>query len=187
MACSRRSVQLPARDYPKLADKVRFLDQFEERLRALPGVQLVAHVGEVPTRLGSRRSFFDRRRAAAGERRAAIRAVAPVSDDYFRALRIPLRQGRTFDARDREGAPPTVVISETMARRYWPRGEALGARIRTGPNPQAPLLEVIGIVGDVRNDRARPDAEPMLYRSNRQAGGRVASVLLRTGAIRWRC
>lgn len=51
---------------------------------------------------------------------------------------------------------------------------------RTGPNPNAPLLEVIGIVGDVRNDRARTDAEPMLYRSNRQAGWPRASILLRT-------
>ncbi len=68
------SVQLPARDYPKLADKVRFLEQFEARLRGLPGVQLVAHVGEVPT-ARQPPGFFDRRGAAADERRAAIRAV----------------------------------------------------------------------------------------------------------------
>jgi putative ABC transport system permease protein len=73
-----------------------------------------------------------------------------------------------------------VVISETMARRYWPRGDALGARIRVGPDPKAPSLEVVGIVGDVRNDRGRPDAEPMFYRSNRQAGWPIASILLRT-------
>jgi putative ABC transport system permease protein len=174
------SVQLPARDYPKLADKVRFLEQFEARLRALPGVQLVAHVGEIPTRLGSRWSFSIDGAPQRPDDAQPFVLFAPVSDDYFRALRIPLRQGRTFDARDREGAPPTVVISETMARRYWPSGDALGARIRFGPNPQAPLSEVIGIVGDVRNDRARPDAEPMLYRSNRQAGWPRASVLLRT-------
>jgi predicted permease len=174
------SFQMPGRDYPKLADKVRFLDQFTERLRALPGVQLAAHVGEVPTRLGSRVSFsIDGATRRANDTDPFV-LFAPVSDDYFRTLRIPIRQGRTFDTRDREDAPFTVVISEAMARRYWPRGDAIGSRIRTGPNPKAPLLEVIGIVGDVRNDRARPDAEPMLYRSNRQAAWPRASILVRT-------
>ena len=167
------------RDYPKLTDKTRFLDQFTDRLRALPGVQMVANVGEVPTRLGSRLGFSIE---GAPQREAGQPFVlfAPVSDDYFRLLRIPVRQGRTFDARDRDGGPLTVVISEAMARRFWPRGDAIGSRIRTGPNPQAPLLEVVGIVGDVRNDRARTDAEPMIYRSYRQAGWPRASVLLRT-------
>jgi hypothetical protein len=105
---------------------------------------------------------------------------ASVSDDYFRTLRIPLRQGRTFDAQDRATAPPTVVISESMARRYWPAGEALGARIRMGANPNSPLIAVVGIVGDVRNDPARPDAEPMVYRSSRQVPAPVVRVLLRT-------
>lgn len=67
-----------------------------------------------------------------------------------------------------------------MARRYWPPGEALGTRIRLGPNPNAPLMEIVGIVGDVRNDRARPDAEPIAYRSRRQTPAPVASFLLRT-------
>ena len=79
---------------------------------------------------------------------------ASVSDDYFRTL----RQGRTFDVQDRATAPPTVVISESMARRYWSAGEALGARIRMGGNPNSSLISVVGIVGDVRNDPARRPA-----------------------------
>jgi ABC-type antimicrobial peptide transport system permease subunit len=105
---------------------------------------------------------------------------AVVSDDYFRALRIPLRQGRTFDAQDGFNAPPTVVISQSMAHRYWPTGNALGARIRMGPNQTSPLVTVVGIVGDVRNDPARQDPEPMAYRSSRQTSGPFARVLLRT-------
>lgn len=106
--------------------------------------------------------------------------VAAVSDDYFRALRIPLRQGRAFDAQDRLDAPPTVIISQIMARHYWPTGHALGARIRMGPNQSSPLVTVVGIVGDVRNDPARQDAEPMAYRSSRQTSAPFARVLLRT-------
>jgi hypothetical protein len=77
-------------------------------------------------------------------------------------------------------APPTVVISEGAARRLWAGRDALGSRIRLGPNPDSPLVEVIGIVGDVRNDRARPDAEPMVYRSIRQVTPPGAQVLIRT-------
>ncbi len=84
-------------------------------------------------------------------------------------LRIPIRRGRTFAETDRADGPPVVVISETMARRYWPKGDALGARVRMGPDPQAPLMEVIGIVGDVRNGATQRTAEPMAYTSSRAA------------------
>jgi hypothetical protein len=105
-----------------------------------------------------------------------------VSDDYFRLLHIPLKKGRTFDTRDRRApnTPPTVIVSESMARRFWPAGDALGARFRFGPNRDAPLAEVVGIVGDVRNDPARPDAEPMLYLSARGPAPAIARFLVRS-------
>jgi hypothetical protein len=105
---------------------------------------------------------------------------AAVSEDYFRTLRIPLRQGRTFDPQDRLGAPQTVVVSESMARRYWPPDRAIGARIRLGANPSSPLRTVIGIVGDVRNDPTRPEAEPMAYMSTRQTTAPFVRLLIRT-------
>ena len=164
------TVQMPPRDYPTPEARVRFLEQFADRLRTLPGVQAVADVSLIPTAVTSRTSFCIDGAPQRPNEAPPFVLCAMVSDDYFRTLRIPLRQGRTFDARDRLGAPPTVVISESMARRYWPQGDALGARIRIGPGcADAPLMEVVGIVGDVRNDRARPDAEPMLYRSSRQS------------------
>lgn len=92
---------------------------------------------------------------------------------------IPLRSGRTFAPTDRGEAPRVAVISESMARQYWPRGNALGARIRIGPNPRAPLLEVVGIVGDVRNDLTQPLPEPLLYTSVWQ-GRRGSTFVIRT-------
>jgi ABC-type antimicrobial peptide transport system permease subunit len=67
-----------------------------------------------------------------------------------------------------------------MARRYWPGGDALGARIRIGPDPAATPYEVIGIVADVRNDPARADAEPTTYVSRRQHPWDPQLFLLRT-------
>lgn len=172
------AVRLSPRDYPTPEARARFLEQFAERLRRLTGVDAVATANSIPTAVSGRMSFTIEG-APANDAQPFV-LFASVSDGYFRTLRIPLRQGRTFDAQDRAGAPPTVVISESMARRYWSGGEALGARIRMGPNPNSPLVTVVGIVGDVRNDPARPDAEPMAYRSSRQIPPPAARILLRT-------
>ncbi|HEY2290293.1 MAG TPA: permease prefix domain 1-containing protein [Thermoanaerobaculia bacterium] len=85
-------------------------------------------------------------------------------------LGIPLLRGRTFGPADRPGAPKAIVISESMAKKYWPGGpeQAVGAHLRLGPDPESPWSVVIGVVGDVRNDPALVEAEPMSYASMRQ-------------------
>jgi len=166
-------VRLLPSDYPTVEVRSRFHERLVERLRLLPGVDAVAIANKAPT-VDPRRDPL----ALEGAPPDAVHVVvyASVSDDYFRTLRIPLRQGRTFDASDRAGSAPTAVLSEGLARRYWPRGDALGARVRLGSVP----VTVVGIVGDVRNDLARPDAEPMAYRSHRQESTGRLSILLRT-------
>ena len=168
------TVRLLPRDYPTLEVRARFREQLAERLRLLPGVDAVAIANKAPT-VNPRTDPFTMEGALPSATPTMV-LYASVSDDYFRTLRIPLRQGRTFDASDRAGGPGTAVISESMARGYWPAGEALGSRIRLG----GALVTVVGIVGDVRNDLARPDAEPMAYRSHRQESTGRMCVLLRT-------
>jgi putative ABC transport system permease protein len=174
------NVQIPGRTYTGTAARVRFFEQFEQRLRALPGVREVADVSELPAASMNRNGLsIEGHTRPAGEGQPFI-ASEIVSDDYFRTMRIPLRSGRTFGPADRDSAPPVVVISESMARRYWPNGNAIGARVRNGPAEVVPWTQVIGIVGDVRTDPARPDAEPMTYTSNRQDAWGVRTVILRT-------
>jgi hypothetical protein len=105
---------------------------------------------------------------------------AEVSEDYFRTLGIPLRSGRAFGPQDHAKAPLAIVINESMARHYWPQGGALGSRVRLGPDPKAPLFTVVGIVGDARNDLARPEAEPITYVSSRQIPWNSPVFVLRT-------
>jgi predicted permease len=172
------SLRLPVRDYATPVAIVQFLEAYEDRLRALPGVEAVASTSSVPTNVFMRRVFtIEGAPPLADGERPPLVLWASVTDDYFRTLRIPVLQGRTFDTRDRAGAVPAVVISESAARRYWPSGGALGARIRLG---DMGVVEVIGIAGDVRNDPARPDAEPMGYASMRQAAQPITSFLVRT-------
>jgi len=164
-------------DDEKLA--ARFYDEVEERLRALPGVTAVATVSELPSpRMNSNGLGIEGVTWPAGEGQPFI-TYATVSDGYFRTLGIPLLRGRTFGPADRPDTPRAIVISQSMARRYWPKGNAIGARIRLGPNLEGPWSEVVGIVGYVRNDPARPEPEPMTYGSRRQEAW-ASAFLLRT-------
>ncbi|MDQ3951061.1 MAG: ABC transporter permease, partial [Gemmatimonadota bacterium] len=174
------AVQLPPGGYAMAESRVRFQQQLEERLRALPGVAAVASTGELPTRVMNRNGFIVEGAPPPPSDAQPFVLYVAVSDDYFRTLGIPLRRGRTFGAQDHADAPPVVVISESLARRYWPKGNAVGARIRMGPDPNAPWNEVVGVVGDVPNDPARPEPEPMLYAPSRQDPWNGPIFLLRT-------
>jgi putative ABC transport system permease protein len=154
-------------DYKKPA--ARFYEELEERLRALPGVTGVANASELPQTVMNHNGLtIEGVTWPAGDGQPFI-AYASVSDDYFRTLGIPLLRGRTFGSVDRPDSTMAIVISRSMARRYWKNEDAaLGARIRLGPNLEAPWSQVVGVVGDVRNDPARPEPEPMTYASMRQ-------------------
>jgi putative ABC transport system permease protein len=89
-----------------------------------------------------------------------------VNEDYFRAMRIPVRKGRGVAASDVATAPPVVVVNETTARRYWAGEDPVGRRIgwRVG-GPQDPMVwrEVVGVVGDVRHAGLAEPAEAEIY------------------------
>ena len=174
------SVQVPSAVYDSDEARVRFFDEFETRLRVLPGVKNVASAGELPSPNMNRNGLsIEGVTWPEGEGQPFI-AYASVSDNYFRTMRIPLREGRTFGPENRAGATQAFVISEAMARRYWPNGGAVGARIKLGPNEGLPWATVIGVVGDVRNDPARTQPEPMAYASSRQEAWGTRTLLLRT-------
>jgi putative ABC transport system permease protein len=87
-----------------------------------------------------------------------------VSPGYFQAMAIPIRAGRTFSDADKATSPPVMTISQSMSRRYWPRGDALGARVSTDPDSPDPAVyaTIVGIVGDVKHDIDNP-RQTMFY------------------------
>jgi putative ABC transport system permease protein len=71
--------------------------------------------------------------------------------DYFRAMSIPLIDGRYFTTDDRSNAPPVVIVNESMAKHSWPGQQAVGKRIHVGnPNKKYPWATVVGVVGDTK-------------------------------------
>jgi putative ABC transport system permease protein len=95
---------------------------------------------------------------------AAGRAMTP---GYLRALGLPLRSGRYFDARDQETAPPVAIVNETMAKRLWPVGSPIGALIRTGGAKPGPWMTVVGVVADER-ESALGSVPPEILLPHRQ-------------------
>jgi len=71
--------------------------------------------------------------------------------DYFRAMDIPLLEGRTFSADDRSNAPPVVIVNQSMARHSWPDQSAIGKRMHAGsPSRRYPWATVVGVVADTK-------------------------------------
>jgi putative ABC transport system permease protein len=105
------------------------------------------------------------------------------SPDLFRALGIPLVEGRAFSELDVDGATPVVIISASLANRYWPDQEPLGRRIKWGNREfGSPWMTVVGVVGDVRQRGLDAAPKPTLYLPHLQLGEPVktrAGVTLR--------
>jgi predicted permease len=102
-----------------------------------------------------------------------------VTPDYFRAMGIRLLAGRAFTDRDDEQAPEVVIVSETLARRHWPAGDAIGKRLTVGYNNSGPR-EIVGIVADVKNASLSDAPEPSMYTPFAQTPWPVLGVVVRT-------
>ena len=144
-------VPLPASKYAKPEQQSAFFRQLLERVEALPGVESAAAVNGLP--LGE---FDDIEEFRIEGQQYADAAEAPsanyyrVSHDYFRALGINLTRGRSFTGRDAAGSPRVAIISESLAKRYYPGLDPVGRRINIGDAPDT-WREIVGVVPDVRH------------------------------------
>lgn len=139
-----------------------------ERLSSIPGVLEVGAGHAVPTRYESNLPFNIVGRDPPQGEFSGDGDYAVTTPGYFSALRIPLLRGRDFSDADTGGAPGAVIVNEAFARRYWPDGDALGARIWIGGGRLSilgsePQREIIGIVGDVRNRGLDVAPSPTIY------------------------
>ena len=106
-----------------------------------------------------------------------------VSSDYFRAMNIPLVQGRAFTDRDTENAPRVVIVNQALVRRDFPNEDPVGKRINFGgnnPDGQPIWWEIVGVAADVRNLELRDEASPEFYLSALQDTWTGMSVVVRT-------
>jgi predicted permease len=145
----------------------------EARLSALPGVVAVALTTHVPL-ADERQIGFVIDGRSPDEFHWADNAL--VSGGYFRAMKIPLLRGRTFSDADTPGSPFAAVINQTMARRYWPKQNAIGKGFKWGGRH----LTVVGVVADVHIEALDKPMTPAIYNSVYQieSGASTSAVFL---------
>jgi putative ABC transport system permease protein len=159
--------------------RVAFLVQLTNKVAALPGVASAGAVSDLPlTGLANGSTFWiDGRPAPPPERRplAPTRGATP---GYFRAMGIPLLEGREFDARDTEASRRVAIIDQALASRYFPQGGAIGSRIITDANGK--VEEIVGVVGTVMPDKLEGDPWPTIYMPHSQKPDPTMIVVART-------
>ena len=147
--------------YERYGDRVpQYYDALLARLAAVPGVEAVGAAKDYPLRGSGELRGVTVVGGAEGSAEKPVRSpVLHVSADFFRALGIPLRSGRTFTAADRADTPPVWIVNEAFARKYWPNESAVGKTLRMGPA----TIQVIGVVGDFRQKSLTEAPEPYAY------------------------
>jgi putative ABC transport system permease protein len=175
-------VALPSYRYAEGQASGRYFAQLLERLSRIPGVISAGAVDCPPATSDCNDWFFSvPGRAPAASADDSISLFVAADPQYFQTLRIPVIEGRPFVATDRGGSPRVAVLSARLAHRIWPAGSAIGQRIKVGP-PQDPgdILEVVGVVGDVRGESLDGEALPEIFQPLAQSPKRAMAVLLRT-------
>jgi putative ABC transport system permease protein len=158
---------LPETKYPTAAVTHDLMSAYVDRLAGLPGVESAAAVFGLPLDSDFNASTSFRRTgdvASADEPSAGMRVVTP---GYFSTLKIPLRSGRIFDARDNASGAEVVIINEEAARRYWPDKDPIGQSINIGvrlvSGVRSGQKTIVGVVGDVKYGGLDLGAPPELY------------------------
>jgi putative ABC transport system permease protein len=153
--------------FAKTAGVAQAVREVEQRVGAFPGVEAVASTCCLPLTRGLDLPFtIEGHPPTDGPYNGDVQ-WRNVSSQYFQVFRIPLLRGRAFTERDEAGSDRVVVINEAMAKQFWPKGDALGARITIGhglgPEFEEPPRQVVGIVGNARDAGLNNDPQPMMF------------------------
>ena len=141
----------------------RFDLAFMDRLRALPGVELVGLVENIPLNEGTASGRF-RRAGTSGEAdTGALLQLTFSAGDYFKAMGIDVVAGRPFETNDHLSALPNVVMSRSAAKLLWPDEDAVGKRLQRQTQNDWQTLNVIGVVEDVKQNDFRQTPQPLVY------------------------
>jgi predicted permease len=185
------SVGIPVHDgtYKTWADRSAYFEQLRARAATVPGVTMAAiSSNATPPSNGFNTQFEILGRPATEQQLARINLVSP---GYFPALRIKLAQGRIWDETENHNAAHVAVINETLAKQYFPNGDAIGHSLKVAAlTPQLPFrltapaangwMQIVGIIADKRNDGLRNPIKPEAFIPFTMSLGMGTQILVRS-------
>jgi putative ABC transport system permease protein len=188
-------IDLPKTGYSEPRRDWNFSDELLDKLRALPGVEAAGATSVLPFATGPRARLMTIEGRPSPKSFADVPIVnfREISPDYLRALGITLDRGRAFTDQDSPDQPGAVIINETLAHKFWPDSEPIGARLYVGPPEEMihakpgtfPRLTVVGVVADLHDNSLDTEIRPAMYIPYSQAGDTTSNSLyfaIRTAA-----
>jgi len=157
--------------YAKPEQRFEFFDRLVESAKTLPGVRSAAAASFLPVSGGGSIIHFNiTGRPPKSPKEFIAAGYRTITPNYLETLGVPLLQGRLFTSADNERAPAVVIINASMARVFFPNENPLGKHLQLGalPDQQIPMMEIVGVVGDVRPGLGL-DPQSEMYLPYRQA------------------
>jgi putative ABC transport system permease protein len=183
----KASLSLPAHEYSSQQKVDSFLDELERRLETLPGVKSVGFSSNIPVvGQNSGRLIAPEGYVKSSGEGWIIASNYLVHGNYFEAMHIPLQRGRVFNpGDDRPGAPLAVVISESLATRYFAGKDPIGMHIKVGPSFDAPVpsMTIVGVVGDIKQASLDVATVPEMYEPLSQVASDLGSFGAMIGVV----
>ena len=157
-------VSLPASRYPDAPARIAFWNRLLEKMRGIPGMTAAGLTSNVPFSGNVGSGSYSIVGYTPGPTEPAPHGrIEVVGGDYFRALQIPLLEGRVFNDGDTAESLPVVVVDKYLADRYFAKRSALGQQIQRG-GPQSPRYTIVGVVGTINSiDLGQPVIKERLY------------------------
>jgi putative ABC transport system permease protein len=175
------------RRFEKTESVTRLVRLGTERVKSLPGVESAAVTCCVPLEGGIGLPFIISGRPVEGGATGGGRYMI-TSAGYFDVFKIPLLRGRAFTDQDSAGATPAVIINQAMAKQYWKDGDPLGAQLIIGRGLgefEDGSRQIVGVVGDLRDNGLNNDPRPTMYVPQAQIPDRFNAALTRFAPLAW--
>ena len=162
---------LPLNHYPTETSVANFRRNVIDRLSAKPGVVAAGITDQLPASGGGRAAGFTVEGIPISRWKLQFAPLTDVDGDYFRAMSIPLLEGRYFTNNDNTSAPLVAIVAQTMAKHFWPGQSALGKRLHVGnPKRTYPWATIVGVVADTKvGARDEPNSDQWYIPSQQPA------------------
>jgi predicted permease len=185
------SVGIPIHDgtYRTWGERAAYFDHLQKKVAAAPGVTMTAiSSNATPPNNGFETHIDFLGKSAQDEQKARVNFVSPT---YFTALRIPLKQGRIWDQTETRNGAHVAVVNQTLARRYFPAGDAIGHSLKAPELRDQPpylltardgsgWLQIVGVVGDKLDDGLRKPIKPEIFVPYTISMGMYTQILVRS-------